>query len=93
MPANPNTVAAIRTTSITATNAAANDTYPSPHASPAAMVKNTMEISFALPGALLNLTSAKAPAMENALATLLPTRRITTATTAGRIARPIMKFF
>ena len=30
--------------------------------------------------------------MENALATLLPIRRITAATIAGRITRPIIKF-
>mgnify|MGYP000311257246 CR=1 FL=1 len=51
--------------------AAANVTYPRPQARPAAIVKNTIEISLALPGALLNLTSANAPAIENALATLL----------------------
>ena len=69
----------------------ANVTKPSPHARPVAIAKNTTDISLALPGAERNLTKAKAPAIENALATLLPTRRITDATIAGKRARPIIK--
>ena len=71
---------------------AANATYPSQQASPAAMVKNTTAISFALPGALLKRTSANAPAIENALATLLPINKITTDTIAGSSTRPMIKF-
>ena len=67
--------------------------YPRPAASPTAMVRNTTAISFELPGILLNLTSANAPAIENALATLLPTRMITIATTAGRIVSAMAKSF
>ena len=69
----------------------ANVTNPSPQARPDAIEKNTIDISLALPGADLNLTSANAPAIENALATLLPTSRITAATIAGKRASPTIK--
>ena len=66
--------------------------YPSPVARPTAIEKKTLVISFESPGTLLNLISANAPAMENALATLLPTSIITTDTTAGKITSVIAKF-
>lgn len=61
--------------------------YPSPQLSPTAIARKTKEISFESPGALRNLTKVKAPAIENALATLLPINKITTDTIAGRIIK------
>ena len=88
---NPVTDSTTNTSRIITVKHPANVTNPSPHARPDAIAKNTTDISLALPGAERNLTKAKAPAIENALATLLPTRRITAATIAGKRARPIIK--
>lgn len=48
-------------------------------------------MSRGLPGALRNRTREKAPAKENARATLEPTSKIITAMTAGRMMRVRIK--
>lgn len=80
---NPNLTSIKYITPINAVAHAASVRNPIPHASPIAIVKNILEISFESPGTLLNLTSAKTPPNDNALAISEPINIITRDVIAG----------
>ncbi len=64
---------------------------PIPTDNPTAIAKNTQEISLESPGRLRKRTKEKTPAIENALATFVPTNTITTETIQGKRASVIVK--